>query len=181
MKTSEENNPTNEKIIVNLFGQFQVISSKGVLNEDNIRSEMVAKLLAYLLSHHGSIIPVQELSDAMWSEDETENPVGALKNLAYRLRNVLKEILGESNYILTGRGSYYWNPEIPVYVDAEEFEEYCRRAKSGGSLQEQTEWYENAVELYQGDFLPKQASEHWVIPVSTYYHTLFLEIGRAHV
>ena len=46
MKTSEENNPTNEKIIVNLFGQFQVISSKGVLNEDNIRSEMVAKLLA---------------------------------------------------------------------------------------------------------------------------------------
>ncbi|RHP36243.1 BTAD domain-containing putative transcriptional regulator [Lachnotalea sp. AF33-28] len=179
MKTSEENNPTNEKIIVNLFGQFQVISSKGVLNEDNIRSEMVAKLLAYLLSHHGSIIPVQELSDAMWSEDETENPVGALKNLAYRLRNVLKEILGESNYILTGRGSYYWNPEIPVYVDAEEFEEYCRRAKSGGSLQEQTEWYENAVELYQGDFLPKQASEHWVIPVSTYYHTLFLDAAKA--
>lgn len=64
-------------------------------------------------------------------------------------------------------------------MDAEEFEEYCRRAKSGGSLQEQTEWYENAVELYQGDFLPKQASEHWVIPVSTYLHTLFLDAAKA--
>jgi DNA-binding SARP family transcriptional activator len=32
------------------------------------------------------------------------------------------------------------------------------------------------VELYRGDFLPKAEYESWVIPISTYYHTLYQKL-----
>ena len=32
-----------------------------------------------------------------------------------------------------------------------------------------------ALDLYRGDFLPKLSSESWVIPISAYYHNLYLQ------
>ena len=34
--------------------------------------------------------------------------------------------------------------------------------------------YLQAVDIYKGDFLPKSSFEEWVVPVGTYYHTLYL-------
>lgn len=35
-----------------------------------------------------------------------------------------------------------------------------------------------ALELYNGDFLPKSNREAWVIPISTYYHSQFLHAAH---
>ena len=32
------------------------------------------------------------------------------------------------------------------------------------------------LELYKGDFLPKSEYESWVIPISTYYHSLYQKL-----
>ena len=107
------------KLHVKMFGDFQVTDGKNILNDDNIRSVMVTRLLTYFLNNRNRMIQVQELGDLLWNEDETDNQVGALKNLMYRLRNIMKKVLGSSDYILTGRGSYYWNPDVTVKVDCD--------------------------------------------------------------
>ena len=58
-----------------------------------------------------------------------DNRAGALKNLMYRLRNTLKKNLGEEDYILTGRGTYYWNPDIPIWLDCEEFDSWYTKER----------------------------------------------------
>lgn len=139
-----------------------------------MRSDMLAKLLLYMLLHREHPVTVRELSEALWDEEETENPAGALKNLMYRLRNLLKKHLGQQEYIITGRGAYSWNQEIPVWLDAEQFEHYCDAVKKEMGAAEQICCYENAVALYQGDFMSKIADKHWVVTLSAYYHSMLM-------
>lgn len=149
------------------------------LNEDVMRSDMLTKLLIYILLHRDYPITIQELADALWNEDETDNPAGALKNLMYRLRNIMKKNLGDRDYILTSRGVYYWNSEIPIQFDAEQFEGYCEEAKKTENIAKRVGYYEKAIDLYQGDFMPKIMDKHWVVTLSAYYHSLLLSAVKS--
>lgn len=161
-------------IKVQSLGKFQLLNKDCMLDEDMMRSDMLTKLLVYLLVHRDHPITIQELADALWSEGETDNPAGALKNLMYRLRTILKKNLGDEDYILTSRGVYYWNPEIKVQLDAEEFEQLCEKGKNAWELAKQKSCYEKAIRLYQGDFMAKITDKHWVVTLSAYYHSMYL-------
>lgn len=159
---------------VSSFGKFSVTEGDAVLNDDILRSDMLKKLFVYILTHREHPITIQELSEALWQEDETDNPAGALKNLMYRLRNILKTVFGNRKYILTSPGAYSWNTEIGVSFDAEKFEVYCNQAKHAAEKEDVIQNYEHALELYKGEFMDHILDRHWAVTLSTYYHSMFL-------
>ncbi len=162
------------RLDVQMFGDFRIKNEDGVLTSENIRSEMLTRLLTYIVCHRKKSLTVQEFIEVLWPEDESDNPAGALKNLMYRLRNLLKKTWGAYDFILTGRGTYQWNPDIVLNVDTEKFENYCKNICSDGNAEEEIQKGKEAIGLYKGSFLPELASEYWVISMSTYYNTLFL-------
>ncbi len=156
---------------VNMFGQFE-ISYKGiVLNVDMIRSNMIELLLIYLLINRHKEVLTSELAEALWSEEESDNPLGVLKNLMYRLRKLLKDTFDEDDIFITGRGSYTFNSNIEVEMDTEVFEAELNRAKSANKKQ-QKELLVAALSLYKGAFLPKQIKQHWILQQNVYYQSL---------
>lgn len=161
-------------IYAQLFAHLQITEDGITLSQDQIRSDMVTKLLSYLICHRSKGSTVQELTEVLWPDDRSDNPAGALKNLMYRLRNILKKVWGDGEFVLTRRGSYQWNPELPVQVDAEEFERLCREAREEQKLDEKIQKECAAVELYQGKFLPDFSDEYWIMSMSVYYHSLYL-------
>ena len=163
-------------IIVKTLGKFELSNDFGILNDELLRSDMLKKLLIYLLLHRKASSSVQELTQALWMEEEIENPVRALNNLVYRLRTVLKTYLGDEKYIITGRGSYSWNKEIAVVMDVEQFEELSQNRYEGLSVQDKIKKYETAFYLYEGKFLESCFDVHWIMMLSTYYHSMFLEL-----
>jgi hypothetical protein len=76
---------------VRLFPTLELSDGVQSVGEEDIRSDMVVKLLSYLAYNHKRSCTAQELTAALWQDDESANPVGALKNLAYRLRTILKK------------------------------------------------------------------------------------------
>jgi hypothetical protein len=52
-----------------------------ILDNSRIKSDKITKLLSYIISHWNSNISVGELSDALWNDEESDNPANALKNL----------------------------------------------------------------------------------------------------
>ncbi len=161
-------------ITVHSLGKFEIRNENLLLDEDIMRSDMLTKLLMYLLIHRANPITIQELSDALWTDEETDNPAGALKNLMYRLRTILRKNLGEEDYILTSRGVYSWNPEIAVTLDAELFEQFYEAGKKENDDTKKIGNYEKALALYHGDFMSKITDRHWVVTASAYYHSLYL-------
>lgn len=162
------------------LGKFSIIDDEleVCLDDDALRSDMLKKLITYLVSHREHPITVQELSDALWQEDETDNPAGALKNLMYRLRTVLKKYFGDQDFVLTSHGAYSWNPEVATELDAEAFENLVKEAKKTTDPFKSVELYEEAVEIYCGDFLENCADKHWMVTAATYYHSMFLTVVK---
>lgn len=161
-------------IKTNALGKFILSDGTNMLDDDILRSDMLKKLLIYILMHREHPITTQELSEALWDEDETDNPTGALKNLMYRLRNILKSVFGDYKFILTSPGAYCWNPDVEVVLDTEEFENHIKKAKFDDNVTSAIGHYEKALEYYRGDFMDNVLDKHWSVTLTTYYHSLFL-------
>ncbi|WP_158584746.1 MULTISPECIES: hypothetical protein [Erysipelotrichaceae] len=119
-----------DKIIhVKMFSYFEMEIDGKTLSDETLHSNMLVKLIVYILCNRKAIISANDLCDVLWREDESDNPIGALKNLLYRLRTILKKTFGYNDFIKTLRGAYAWNNDVKVIIDAEEFESKYNEAK----------------------------------------------------
>jgi DNA-binding SARP family transcriptional activator len=166
-------------LTVNTFGKFQVTDGKELLDEESLHSPMLLKLLIYMLLYRDKVLTTEDIAYAVWQDDDMENPAGALKNLMYRLRKVLNSLFGETEFIITNRGSYHWNPEVIVSLDIDEFERLIVKAKMENVCEQAIIYYEEALDLFQGDFMVQLMDMSWIIPLNTYYHSLYLSAVKA--
>jgi len=170
---------TKNQFYIEMFGQFCISGGGKRLDEDSIRSDMLVKLIAYIYNHRKKEITIQELIDALWEDDESANPAGALKNLVYRVRTLFKKEWPKHEFILTGHGSYKWNDEIPCISDAEILDSNFRKAGTEHDPAKKVAYYLAAIEAYEGPFLPKISDEHWIAPWNAYYHSTYLTAVKA--
>lgn len=159
---------------VKMFSQFEVSYQGRLLFDEQIRSNMLVKLFAYILCNHAYKIDVKDLCYVLWKDGESDNPGGALKNLFYRLRMILNTTFACNAFIKTLRGAYAWNNEFPVELDIELFEDKCNAARAETDMDRKVLLLEEAISLYVGDFLPAYTSEQWILQRSAYYHTLYV-------
>lgn len=126
---------TNTEIIkVNLMGRFQISCGDKILDEDKICSAKGIRLLTLLLLNRKKLVTLQEMEEflsASNTRSESGNSSGYIKNLVYRMRNILKQ-MGDSSYIISKYKSYAWNPEIPVVMDVDVFEDFYEKAGETG-------------------------------------------------
>lgn len=163
---------------VKFFGEFQMKQGDKVINEETIHSKKILKLLAYLLLNNNRMVGVEELNDFLWGENGSVNPTGALKNLIYRLRTILKE-LGNQEYIYYKAGAYGWNQEIALWVDLENFKEKAIAAQcTAGDTQERLCAYEKAIYLYAEPKSSRLTADAWMSVRFAGYHSIFIRIIR---
>ena len=155
-------------LTVNTLGKFQVTNENAIMDDDNLRSIMVLKLFMYMLLYRDKTLTTEDIATAIWQDEEIDNPAGALKNLMYRLRKSLGQTFGNQDYILTNRGSYRWNPNIEINLDIDKFEEIINEAKQENVYEEAIIKYEQAIAMYQGDFMAKLLDMHWILTLNTY-------------
>lgn len=166
-------------LTVNSLGKFQLTDGNVVVNEDDLRSVMLSKLLMYILLYRDKTLTTEDIATAIWQEEEIDNPAGALKNLMYRLRKNLAKYFGNQDFILTNRGSYRWNTDVEVNLDIEQFEKLINEAKQENVYERAILMYEQAIAIYQGDFMTKLTDMHWILTLNTYYHSLYLTCVKA--
>jgi len=165
-----------ELLEVRMFGEFS-IKYDGIDISDSInRSKRLRTMLAYLITHKGREVAQDDLIEVLWPEEDVENPANTLKTILYRARTALAGLALDNahSFITYQRGAYAWTPDVPCFVDVHEFERLCREAEKPFVDDEtRAELYREATELYKGDFLPKNALDFWVIPLSSFYRTKF--------
>lgn len=170
--------PASSKLYVSMLGGCSLTCDGKTVNDHSVRSKKIWMLLEYLVTFRNREISQNELFDLLYPDDKSENPGNALKTLMHRIRGMLDELdyIPSKDMIIQRRGTYSWNSAMDFEVDVDVFESLCDK----GNLPEINDekklaslW--NAIEMYNGDFLPKSALEPWVIPLNTYYHTMFIK------
>ncbi len=163
-------------ITLNTFGGFQLQKDGQIINNTTMNSSMLTKLLIYLIIRRYDDMSKAEIASNLWEDGESDDPMGALKNLTYRLRKQLSRCLGEDEYIITSRGRVRWNDELDIIVDVDEFMlAYDKGKNERSSVIERIENLEKCVMLYTGDFMSEISDAHWVLTQLLYYKSCFVE------
>lgn len=133
--------------------------------------------LQYLIVNHRRCISSEELIEKFWTE-KSKAPGNALRNMLFKVRNLLKEMFpDEEELLLTLPVGYMWSPDVRLELDTEQFEEACLEAgkKPGNADPEELL---KAIALYRGDFLSANDSD-WAVVSRQYYRALYLDACKA--
>ncbi len=172
-------NEAQQTIYVKTLGGFSITVDGKEISDNNNQSKKPWSLLEYLVVFQKKDISVNELIETIWPDDPGVNPGGALKTLMFRSRKLLDPLgIPPQRLLVQQRGSYSWTQDIPTVMDIDQFEAICNHvlgsAPDGG--EKTLALCLEGLNLYKGDFLPKAEYESWVIPISTYYHSLYQKL-----
>mgnify|MGYP001178193817 FL=1 len=162
---------------VSLSGRFNASLGQVPLFKNAERSRQVISLFVFLLLHRFENISQERIIEALWPEDESDDPVNALKNLVYRLRKVISchGTLDGNDCVVSKNGTYAWNCDIPCYIDVEEMERLWQNAKDNKlPVPERIDLYKKALSLYRGRFMEDFYFEGWVAPIASYYQNIYM-------
>ena len=166
-----------DELKIQMLGGFSLRLGKRELQDTDTRSKKVWVLLAYLIIHREQTVAQRTLIDLLWG-DETDsiNPENALRITMHRTRTLLEQLSPElgRGMILRRRGGYQWNGGGEV--DSERFEALCCQKAEDPDLRLRN--LLEAISLYQGDYLPRQSGEVWVVSTAAYLHNLFVSAAQ---
>lgn len=166
----------NEEFRVTMLGEFTIEYGDSIISDQSNRSKKVWTLLEYIIVHRKRFISQDELIELLWPETNSRDPINTLKVLMYRVRSTLDDLdfEGSRRMILYRNGAYGWNQDFSCVLDVDEFQQLIYESEQ--EVEDDARKIAlllQAESLYQGHFLQKKASEPWVIPIASYYRTLY--------
>ena len=165
-----------EHIQIRMLGEFSLQTPNASISDVNNRSKKVWTLLAYLVCNRDRGISQQKLISLLWGDDsDSDNPENALRITLHRLRTQLDQLWPGAGreLIIRKDGGYGWNSSVSIDFDCDRFETLCQNQVQDED--QRLQMLLEALSLYKGEFLPKQSSEMWVVPIGTHFHNLYLQ------
>jgi LuxR family maltose regulon positive regulatory protein len=147
-------------VVVQCLGDFRVMAGGQEISQERWVSSKARDLLAYFVTFRRERIPADRAFEAIWS-DKGGRGLTAFHTALSRLRSALR--MGESSprLILVESGDYRLDV-ARFRIDADEFDTALAKARAA-SGPESAEWYENAINLYHGEYLQNLYYD-WLMP-----------------
>jgi DNA-binding SARP family transcriptional activator len=148
------------------LGRTQIGSAEGSLG-GNWLAQRPGQLLKYLVAERGRVVYADEIAEALWPGREQ----GVLNNVRYfvhALRDKLepdREPRTPSSFVLSEAGGYRLHRDA-VDIDADRFESAVHNgigAFARGETEAAKGVLEQAMSLYQGDFLSDEPYALWAL------------------
>ena len=162
------------------LGNFKVANSEKVITENINKSSKRWKLLQYLITFNNQEISRDELIMIL-NLSKNDDPESSLSALVYRLRNLLNKYTNQGNghFIKTSGSAYTFNGDANYWLDSEVFESKCQQvtdlieqSSNQQSLNGVADLFQEALTIYQGDYLQEARSEEWLWSARNYYRDL---------
>ena len=171
-----------KSITVRMLGEISLQTGDTILSDNDSRTKKIWLLLGYLICQRGHVVPQRKLIELLWGDEPaSSNPENALRITFHRMRGLLNQLWPTAGHdlILHKENGYTWNEQVPITVDFEQFDRLC--TTKADSEEQQLQLALEAIALYRGDFMAKQSTESWVIPIGTHYHNLYINTVLATV
>jgi len=159
------------------LGAFRVYQDDQLV--DDMTSSKSWSIFKYLLVNRKKPVPKEVLMDMYWPEAAPDAARNNLNVAIYHLRKTLRDDYSEFSHILYQDDHYLLNPEMVVWVDAEDFVKKYRQAQSyeeDGRFSQAIQLYHAAESVYQGEFLAEDRYEDWPLFLRQRYQTMYLKL-----
>jgi LuxR family transcriptional regulator, maltose regulon positive regulatory protein len=163
------------RLRVQTLGKFQVWRGAEPIPATGWQREKARQLFQILLTYRQAPLDRDQIGELLWPGSD---PAAAQRNFKIAL-NTLFRVLeperppgSESAFILRERSVYTLRPGADLWLDAEQFTQHVRPFTH---TPPDINKLQDAVNLYQGDYLPDTLYEAWAAEERERLATLFLE------
>jgi LuxR family transcriptional regulator, maltose regulon positive regulatory protein len=160
---------------VQTLGKFQVWRGAEPIPANGWQREKARQLFQILLSYRQAPLDRDQICEFLWPDGD---PAAAQRNFKIALNTLLRVLEperppgSESAFVLRENSTYALRPGADLWLDAEEFTE---KARPFLHAPPDIDKLQQAVNLYQGDYLPDTLYEVWAAEERERLAALFLE------
>ena len=161
-------------LLVYCLGRFRVFQNDQPIEEWT--SNKGKSVFKYLITHRTQPVAKEVLMEIFWPSAE---PEAARNNLNVAIYGLRRSFHSDQPYILFRDDQYLINPEVQVWIDAEQYLDHARRAEDleqQGRIDSAVVEYRKAAALYQGEYLEEDRYEEWLLPHRQHVHQSFLRL-----
>lgn len=169
---------TPPDLTIYTLGNFRLYQNDHLIQDWNGQKGLM--ILKYLISHQCKPVAKEKLMDIFWPDVEPEAARRNLHQAVYSLRQTLKSIQPDVQYVLYENDRYSLNPALNIWIDLYDFETHIQRGKQHfeqGDVQAAMTSFGIAEGLYAGDFLQEDHFEEWTFQNRNRLQALYLEIS----
>ncbi len=152
---------------VRTLGGFRIIKDGRAMAPKSLNRRKPFRLLKVIVARGGIQIPKELIFEDLWPKSSLATAEKVFKVTLHRLRAALEKDLKHktsASYITLKDNLISLDPHH-LQVDCDHFEELCRQAENKLRQRRKREaivYYEQARDLYEGDFLPEERYAEWV-------------------
>ncbi len=159
-----------------MLGPFRVaVDGQAVASWPSGKGKAVIK---YLLAHRSQPVLREVLMDTFWPNSSPEAARNSLNVALHGLRQALHEVSALS-VVVYEAGAYRLHDDLVVWLDSEEFERHVgagRRLVAAAELEAAMAEYDQAVMLYEGDYLAEDPYEEWPQLTRDHLRLMYLDV-----
>jgi len=172
----------NNEVYVKTFGGLELSNHKGILLDDDIKSDQCYDLLTFLLLNHRYKFPVERLYEIVRPLDISmdADPYSIVKNVVYRTKKSLA-VIGLEELIISKNGSFVLNPEININTDFDRMDDTCQKLSVATDSDTMQSLYDAIAGLYGGIILPRICAALWMLPKVSYYQSLYMRVVKGYI
>jgi DNA-binding SARP family transcriptional activator len=166
-----------------LLGPFRLFRRGQPLEEWH--GSKTTRVLRFLVAQRGRPVPRDALIDLFWPSTDAESSRRSVHQMIYTIRKSLRggTVIDESDaelpLIIFENDAYALDVQRGFWCDVTEFERHIaagRRAETEGRMDEAVVHYEQAQELYRGEFLEDLPYDEWVLADRRHLRMIYIEM-----
>lgn len=175
MALSPEAIQSDKDIIINLFGNMEIYTLKGVLREQDFKAPKCCRVVVYLLLNRKAPHTPQEIASALWPNDpsEPEALCSNVRGLIYRFRQAFS-LISDYQLIVSTPNGYRLNPELRIMTDLQQFDKLWDAVQNATATTRKIDLLKQSVALYKGQLFESASDEHWIVNMVTNYHLRYV-------
>jgi DNA-binding SARP family transcriptional activator/transposase-like protein len=161
---------------IELLGGFRIYQNSNSVT--GWKTEQAKDLFKILLSAPGQYFVRDQLIEYLWPESTYEQGARSLRTRVHELRKVIEH--GEKptdSIIETGKEVYRIRPNADLTLDVQDFDHFIKQAQRhqmSGRLQNAIECYQQAINLYKGNYLPEDRYKDWAFQEEQRWRRIYL-------
>lgn len=152
------------KIQIFTFGTLQVVRGDHLVTEGDWHTRQARQLLKILITERPRPVSTDRLIEILWPQSTPDAAATTLRSAINALRNVLepdRPNRAPSRYIITQTPGYAFHLLPEIWLDVDVFEQKLTLGQHTADLAPRRVLLEEAVELYQDDYLVSDPYADW--------------------
>lgn len=177
MALTPEEIKSDKDIVINFFGDMEIITQDGVWKEHDFASPKCCRAAAYIMLQRKTAHSALAIADALYPEDtaDVDTINKNIRGYIYRFRKSFELICKHKLIEYTSNG-YRLNPTLNIKTDLQQFETIWEQTQQEIPVTHKVYLLKRAIKLYKGAVFQSACDNHWLVGIATEYKMKYISM-----